>query len=326
MHRSHTRMRSSGWTAGPFNMRRDQPEPATNSLVEVFKHLFLPFRDYPEFDSGCGDRVSTYNSYYLKRLTYSKDQGRTRLDLTTANLPGTHFAAALNTGEGSLGFAPYLGIRLDQRHSSSRMQYRNGRSELVAETRIPLYDVKAITVKRLTEGDFARLEDSGYLSSDPPEDYMYEVSIQFFRYGNTPFSFNSTARQFITGPYYRQYETAARQLKDLHKSAESVKFVVTAPCESWTQLRRLQRDLGIRDEPGNSSNTIFVALEHVQDGGRLGMRASEGLGWRGGSRYGREHSPLSVYDDVEWPRQSVFTTSRNRRYGGSVYLRDYDYY
>ncbi|KAF3914065.1 hypothetical protein AA313_de0202803 [Arthrobotrys entomopaga] len=269
---------------------------AVYGFTEVFKNLFFPFRNYPQFGDGI---LATTGMNYLKSLKFTKDFGRTRYDLTHAKTLGTRFSAIFDTGDGITGTAPSLGIRLEKQRTSRLEPYRNrSRSEMIAETLLPLQDIKYVSIRRLGETDFARLEGYDYLSPmDTQGDYMYEISIHFYRVGSgsSPYSFLS--RRFTPGPFYRHYESTGRQLKDLHKNAESIKFTMVGPSEAWVKLRDLQRELGIRDELGTSSNTVYFWADQMRDGGVLGRGGGAGYGR---SRYGPEggrFSPTPYFDD-----------------------------
>ncbi|EPS35108.1 hypothetical protein H072_11542 [Dactylellina haptotyla CBS 200.50] len=237
---------------------------------DILQCLFFSLSDHTGVQVP-GDLNANFNTNHLKLLKFTKDFGRSKYDLTQANTPSTRFAAFFDPGDEYPERTPALGIRLDQVFSSSRSRsYRNRhRSDLVAEVLFPIHDIKAISVKRLGESDFANLEGAGYsyFNQDDPQDYMYEVSIHISRFGhsNNPPPFSS--RQFLTGPYYRQYESSGRNLKDMYKHAESIKFIITAPCETWTKLRRLQREHGLCEEAGNSSSTVFFSVNNMENSG-----------------------------------------------------------
>ncbi|KAK6534938.1 hypothetical protein TWF281_006238 [Arthrobotrys megalospora] len=188
---------------------------------------------------------------------------------------------------------------------SSRARYgNNGRLDVVAETKIPLYDIKSMTVRRLMDDDYVRLDDAGYMGQDPnQDDYMYEVTLHLLPYGT---------RRFTPSQYYRDHaqDNTARCLKDLHKHAESIKFCILGPRESWLKLKRLQTELGLRGDMGNSTNAIFVGSDHRS--GRMGSRLAGGSNIGGRDIW--ERSP-SFEDDDDLIRGDWVNVRAGGRYG-----------
>ncbi|KAK6362268.1 hypothetical protein TWF730_005964 [Orbilia blumenaviensis] len=314
MHRAHTRLGHRYIPAEPhYPFRNDLPESHTHIFSEIFKHLFFPYREYHRLTSN--QHYQNRNGLaWLKRLVYTREGSHTSTDITSLAPSVARFSAVFDTGE--LGVvSPSLGIRLEQlHHITSRMRYaNNGRLNVVAETKIPLYDIKSISVRRLVEDGHARLdEDPRYVEQNlNQDDYMYEVTLHLSPYGS---------RRFTPSQYYRDHaqESTARCLKDLYKHAESVKFCILGPRESWTKLKRLQTELGIRDDMGNSTNVVFVGSGHRS--------------WRGGSRWtggilgGRDvwnRSP-SFEDEEDLLRGDWVNVRPGERYGHRDEYHDCD--
>ncbi|KAK6542826.1 hypothetical protein TWF694_006767 [Orbilia ellipsospora] len=273
---------------------------AVYGFTEIFKALFFPFNSCHQFGDGT---LATTSTNYLKYLKFTKDFGRTRYDLTQAKTPGTRFNAIFDPGDSITGSPPSLGIRLEKHRSSRLEPYRNrARSEMIAESFISLQDIKYVSIRRLRENDFAHLEGYNYFSPlDQNIDHMYEISVHFYRVGSSSSPYSFLSRKFAPGPFYRHYESAGRQLKDLHKNAESIKFIMLAPNETWLKLQDLQQGLGARDDPATSSNTVYFSADQFRNGGLLGRNGGAGYGRRSFfSRYGPDggrFSPSPCFDD-----------------------------
>ncbi|KAK6521802.1 hypothetical protein TWF506_002006 [Arthrobotrys conoides] len=318
MHQSQTRL-------GHRYIPADQRYPVRNEAftddahvpvyTEIFKHLFFPYNEYHRFTNN--QHYQNRNGLtWLKRLVYTRVDSHMKIDITSLTPSTTKFSAVFDTGELGVN-TPSLGIRLEQlNHSSSRARYGNNRHlDVVAEAKVPLYDIKSLAVRRITEDDYSRL-DTGYMGQDPSQDdYTYEVTLHLASYG-------SEARRFTLTPHYRDHaqDSTARCLKDLHKHAESIKFCILGPRESWFKLKRLQAELGLRGDVGNSTNTIFVGSDHRNR--RIGHR------WGGASMGGREmwnRSPsYEEEEDDDLIRGGWVNVRAERRYGYRDRYRDCD--
>ncbi|KAK6350488.1 hypothetical protein TWF718_003679 [Orbilia javanica] len=320
MHRLQTRL-------GHRYIPADQNYPLQNEpfaleshvpvCSEIFKHLFFPFSEYNRFTSSQHYQNRT-GLAWLKRLVYTREGNHMKTDITSLASSTTKFSAVFDTGETGAN-TPSLGIRLEQfNHSSPRARYGNNRHlDVVAEARIPLYDIKSLAVRKISDDDYSRLgatiyEDNGYMRQDSnQDDYTYEVTLQLSPYAD---------RRFTLNPHYRDHtqDNTARCLKDLHKHAGSIKFCFLGPRESWLKLRRLQADLGLRGDIGNSTNTIFVGSEYHR-GGRATHRWGAGIGGR--DMWNR--SP-SFEDDEDLVRGDWVNVRAEGRYGYRDRYRDCD--
>ncbi|KAK6506707.1 hypothetical protein TWF481_005166 [Arthrobotrys musiformis] len=294
-----------------YSLRNETSESHVPIYSEILKNLFFPYRDY---------RRITSNQHYqnrdgpawLRRLIFAREGSHVKTDVTSLAGTSTKFSAVFDNGELGVG-TPSLGIRLEQlQHMSSRARYwNNGHRDVIAETTIPLYDIKSMTVRKVTEDDYGRLGDSGFLGQDPnQDDYMYEVTLQLSAFGS---------RRFTVSPYYRDHTYAhevAKCLKDMHKNAESIRFHILGPREAWDKLKRLQEELGLRGD--SSTKTIFVGPNHRS--GRMGSR------WGGGPLGGRDiwnRSP-SFEDDDDLVRGDWVNVRMGGRYGYRDGYRDFD--
>ncbi|KAF3283753.1 hypothetical protein TWF970_000926 [Orbilia oligospora] len=322
MHHSQTRH-------GHRYIPADQSYPIRNEILadeahvsvysEIFKHLFFPYNEYHRFTSN--QHYQSRNGLtWLKRLSYDRvtadNINIAKIDIASITPSTAKFSAVYDTGDLGVN-TPSLGIRLEQyNHNSSRARYGNNRHlDIVAEAKFPLYDIKSLAVRRIANDDYGRL-DNGYMGQDPSQDdYTYEVTINLSSYG-------SGARRFSLSPHYRDraQDSAARCLKDLHKHAESIKFFILGPRESWFRLKRLQAELGLRADVGNSTNTIFVGPENRNR--RMGRR------WGGSATGGRDmwnRSPsFEEEEDDDFVRGDWVNVRAERRYGYRDRYRDCD--
>ncbi|KAJ6264984.1 hypothetical protein Dda_1139 [Drechslerella dactyloides] len=260
MHRARSHMTARcGWDA-PRGDHSDMTLAAAGNFAEVFKNLFLPFHLHDSY----GENTSSHAMQYLQRVWYTRDDTR-KVDLSALTPHGARFSVVFDNGDRDPSSGPYLSVRLDQLQGSSRLISRasrigGARSNTIGEAYFPLTDVKSVMIRRHTGEDYLESEGyPGYLSSE--EDYIYEVTLRL--YPSTNYYSNSQGRRFIPGACMYAHTTTSNYLKDLARRAETVKFQIKAPAEAWTCLRRLQRDLGLREERHNSSHAFYYDLEHI---------------------------------------------------------------
>ncbi|KAF3915653.1 hypothetical protein ABW21_db0209642 [Orbilia brochopaga] len=265
MYRSRSRMnnRWDGPRAEPTDMAF--ATSAGGGFAEVLRSLFLPFHLHDSY----GDNTASHTMQYLQRLSYTRDDTR-KYDLTGSNPHGTRFSAIFDDGcSDQYPSSGYLSIRLDKSHEPSRLSYRasvvnSARSNIVAEARLSLSEVKSIMIRRLPDGDY--IDSEGYPGYLPSEDeYTYEVTIRLQPTSNSVFYTNPYSRRFIPGALAMPstYLRSSGHIKDLARHAETIKFHIKAPTEAWTCLRDLQRNMGLREERHNSTHTFYYGLEHM---------------------------------------------------------------
>ncbi|KAK6349491.1 hypothetical protein TWF696_005775 [Orbilia brochopaga] len=251
---------STRWDV-PRGEHTDWPLAAAGEFAEVLKNLFLPFHLHDSY----GEHTASQAMQYLQRISYTRDVDTRKIDLSGLTPHGTRFTVVFDNGDRDPSSGPYVSIRLDQLHGSSRLPYRasvvsGARSNIIAEARIALTEVKAITIRRQAEDDYSDTEGyGGYPGLE--DEYTYEVTIRLQPTSN--FYPTTPSRRFIPGAFMASHPTTSRCLKDLTRHADTIKFHIKAPTEAWTCLRRLQRNLGLHEERHNSTHSFHYELDHI---------------------------------------------------------------